>query len=102
MATNTRTGLNSSGTAAHATSDIALSLESFTLGTDGEGYDHHYYRPADAVVVYDQDDVDHVKHLDGRPLAEWADYVDHERGWTSMGTFGKHGLAGDLARKEGI
>lgn len=73
---------------------------SFTLGTDGDGYQHHYYRPADTVVVYNDTGVDHYRHLDGRPLTEWRAYVAETRGWTSMGPYAKAGIELDRERKE--
>jgi len=76
-------------------------IRSATLGTDAEGYDHHYFRPADAVVVYDADGVDHVEYLDGRLLAEWARYVDTQRGWRHEGQLASALLAADRRRKEG-
>jgi len=72
---------------------------SFTIGTDAEGKDHHYYRPADTVVVYDADGVHHRQRLDGRPITEWVEFVDDERGWLSMGEFAAVGLREDRRRK---
>ena len=100
MQTKTRTGLNSSGTTlAH---DLGNSIDSATLGTDAEGYDHHYYRPADAVVVYDGHDVDHVEYLDGRVLDDWVSYVSRERGWTATGQLADLLVEADRRRKEGL
>lgn len=98
MQSKTRTGLNTSGTELPQT--LGASIESATLGTDAEGYDHHYYRPADAVVVYDEDGVDHVEHLDGRLLAEWIGYVTAKRGWASVGQLADVLVEADRRRKE--
>lgn len=73
---------------------------SFTIGTDAEGSTHHYWQGADAVVVYDETGVDHVEHLDGRPLAEWDAYVADTRGWASRGQFAQLGITYDHERKE--
>lgn len=75
-------------------------MQSFTVGTDTEGYDHHYWRPADAVVVYDETGVDHVEYLYGRLLAEWVVYVDEKRGWETPGQMANAGIAADKRRKE--
>jgi len=73
---------------------------SFTLGVDADGYTHHYYRPADTVVVFDDQGVDHYRHLEGRPLTEWRAYIDEERGWKRMGPYAKLGIELDRERKE--
>lgn len=78
---------------------IAKLTRSFTLGTDHEGYTHHYYRDADTVVVYDGRDLDHREHLDGRPLHAWNEYVADRRGWLTHGPHAKLGLKADAARK---
>lgn len=72
---------------------------SFTLGVDADGYEHHYWAGADAVVVYDEDGVDRVEHLDGRPVRDWKNYVAGERGWTSSGPFATLAMKYDAARK---
>jgi len=44
-----RTGLQDSGTVESQMDSMADRIaRSFTVGTDKDGYDHHYYRPADA------------------------------------------------------
>ena len=72
---------------------------SFTIGTDHEDHDHHYYRPADTVVVYTADEIDHVECLDGRRLTTWVHFVAHRRGWASMGQLAQLGIAADTNRK---
>ena len=84
--------------ASHLTSALA---RSFTLGVDATGSTHHYYRPADAVVVFDGRELDHYQPLDGHPLAEWREFVAQERGWASTGQLARVGLQADLERKEG-
>lgn len=74
---------------------------SFTVGIDEKGYDHHYYAPADVVVVYDEDGVDYWEHLDGAVLAKWVSYVDDRRGWLSFGQFADLGIEADRRRKHG-
>ncbi|WEL30208.1 hypothetical protein [Haloferax volcanii] len=73
---------------------------SFTLGIDTEGFTHHYFRPADAVVVFDGRTLDHYQSLDGRPLREWNAFVSQKRGWDSMGQLAPIGLQVDSERKE--
>ncbi len=73
---------------------------SFTLGVDTEGCTHHYYRRADAVVVFDGRTLDHYQTLDGRPLIEWKAFVSQKRGWASMGQLASLGLRVDSERKE--
>ncbi|MBC9986794.1 hypothetical protein E4P24_10525 [Haloferax sp. AS1] len=73
---------------------------SFTLGIDAEGFTHHYFRPADAVVVFDGRTLDHYETLDGRPLREWKAFVSQKRGWDSMGQLAHLGLRVDTERKE--
>ena len=102
MSIHTTSGLESSGTTATLARDLGDDIESATLGTDAEGFDHHYWRGADCVVVYDHDGVDHVEHLDGRVLADWVDYVRHERGWTAVGQLADLLVEADRRRKEGL
>lgn len=91
--------------AQHTTSmadDLASQIaNSFTAGTDSEGYTHHYYAPADMVVVYDEDGVDAAQHLDGETLETWVGFIEQERGWLSMGQFAALGIDRDAERKEG-
>ena len=58
---------------------------SFTLGVDGEGRTHHYYRPADTVVTYSDGGVEHLQRLAGRSLGEWTGFVAADCGWRSRG-----------------
>jgi len=74
---------------------------SFTIGTDADGYNHHYFRPADAVVVYDDTGVDHYQNLDGAPILDWVSHVKDRRGWSSKGPHAVLGVAVDRQRKEG-
>ncbi|WP_089826601.1 hypothetical protein [Halogranum amylolyticum] len=83
--------------ASHLTDALA---RSFTLGVDATGSTHHYYRPADAVVVFNGRELDHFQPLDGRPLAEWQEFVAQERGWASLGQLARVGLQVDTERKE--
>ncbi|SEP19411.1 hypothetical protein SAMN04487948_12016 [Halogranum amylolyticum] len=83
--------------ASHLTDALA---RSFTLGVDATGSTHHYYRPADAVVVFEGRTLDHYQPLDGRPLAEWQAFVAQERGWDSTGQLAHLGLQVDAERKE--
>lgn len=73
---------------------------SFTVGTDADGYDHHYYRPADAVVVYDEGGVSHYKYLDGRKLDDWIAFVRERRGWECKGPHAPLGVQEDRRRKD--
>lgn len=73
---------------------------SFTLGTDEEGYSHHYYRPADAIVVYDGRGLDHYQPLAGRSLEEWRAFVELKRGWAAMGPLAALGLRMNAERVE--
>ena len=75
--------------------------ESFTVGTDREGYTHHFYAPADVVVVYDESGVGYWEHLDGSLLDSWVSYVEEKRGWLSFGPFADLGIEADRRRKEG-
>ncbi|SEP25264.1 hypothetical protein SAMN04487948_12714 [Halogranum amylolyticum] len=83
--------------ASHLTTALA---HSFTLGVDATGSTHHYYRPADAVVIFDGRTLDHYQPLDGRPLRDWREFVAQERGWDSTGQLAQLGLQVDAERKE--
>ncbi|KAB1187501.1 MULTISPECIES: hypothetical protein [Haloferax] len=72
---------------------------SFSLGVDNEGFTHHYYRPADAVVVSNGRTLDLYQPLDGRPLREWQAFVSQKRGWASIGQLAHIGLRVDAQRK---
>ena len=84
--------------ASHLTDALA---RSFTLGVDATGSTHHYYRPADAVVVFNGRTLDHYQPLDGRPLRDWREFVAQDRGWASTGQLAQLGLQVDAERKEG-
>lgn len=73
---------------------------SFTIGTDEEGYRHHYYAPADTVVVWDADGVDHRERLDGDLLETWVAFVHARRGWATKGPHARNGIAHDRQRKQ--
>ncbi|MGB9956458.1 hypothetical protein ACOZ4B_08725 [Haloferax prahovense] len=96
--THTATQERTVSLADHLTNALA---RSFTLGIDTEGFTHHYFRPADAVVVFDGRVLDHYQSLDGRPLREWKAFVAQRRGWASMGQLAPIGLRVDSERKEG-
>ncbi|EMA24911.1 hypothetical protein C435_03423 [Haloarcula marismortui ATCC 33799] len=78
---------------------LAKQINSAKLGVDENGYQHHYWRGADAVVVYNEDGVDHVEYLSGRLLSNWVKYVEEERGWDREGTFAKPLIEADRWRK---
>ncbi|POG55534.1 hypothetical protein [Haloferax marisrubri] len=96
-ATNSATQERTVSLAEQLTNALA---RSFTLGIDAEGFTHHYFRPADAVVVFDGRTLDHYQPLDGRPLREWKAFVSQKRGWASMGQLAHLGLRVDTERKE--
>ena len=101
MSTKPRAGLNDPDTAAGLAERLTDRLtRSFTLGWDAEGYRHHYYRPADCVVVYDGRELDRVEWLDGRPLEKWVAFVESKRGWSAKGPHARRGIAADRQRKE--
>jgi hypothetical protein len=91
MKTETRNGLEDSGIVSQLVDGIA---RSFTIGTDAEGRSHHYYRPADAVVVYHGRDLERVEFLNGRDVREWVAFVETRRGWESKGQLAAIGIAG--------
>lgn len=101
MSTKHSVGNELSDTTEELTHSLGDQLNSATIGTDADGYDHHYWRNADAVVVYDESGVDHVEYLNGRLLADWAAYVDDERGWAHEGQFGAICIRADRRRKAG-
>lgn len=109
MATNTTDAMDEKGTDIEETADeLVGSLadqigRSFTIGTDDEWCDHHYYRPADTVVVYDPQtqEIDHREYLDGATVESWYRYVQDERGWIKLGQLAGAGMKADKARKLG-
>lgn len=56
-------------------------FEGWTIGVDAEGYDHAYYKPAHAVVVYNGEDLDTYQYLGDRPMSDWFAHVEQARGW---------------------
>ena len=72
---------------------------SFTIGIDATGRRHHYYAPADVVVVFDEDGVDEWQYLDGRTIRQWYSYVAQSRGWESRGPHAALGERVDAQRK---
>jgi len=95
--THTATQERTVSLADHLTNALA---RSFTLGIDTEGFTHHYFRPADAVVVFNGRTLDHYEPLSGRPLREWKAFVSQKRGWASTGQLASIGLQMDSERKE--
>ena len=94
-------GLERSGTTNRTLSDQIddAIARSYTVGIDAEGRRHHYYAPADTVVVSDEDGVDHREYLNGRTVEAWANYVADTRGWNSYGPHAKLGERVDAKRK---
>ena len=78
------------------TVDTLASKSGFVIGVDADGDAHVHYPAAGIIEVYNVDedyevgdylgdDVEHVEHLEGRPLEHWMAYVAHERGeWKTM------------------
>ena len=96
-------GQKSSGTVADLAERLSDRLtRSFTIGWDSKEYRHHYYRPADCVVVYDGRELDRVEWLDGRPLDDWIAFVESDRGWSAKGPHARRGIAADRQRKEDV
>ncbi|WP_117595428.1 hypothetical protein [Haloprofundus halophilus] len=61
---------------------------------------YHYYQPADAIIVYNERDLNHYQPLNGRPLTHWHQYVAKKRGWKSMDQLAHAGLQIDAQQKE--
>ena len=62
-----------------------LPTDTLRLGVDGVGATHYFSRIADTVVVVDIDGtVEQKQELGNRPLPEWIDYVEAERGWVDL------------------
>jgi len=79
---------------------LAKQINSAKVGIDEDGFHHHYWQRADAVVVYNEDGVDHVEYLDGELLSNWVEYVDVKRGWEQEGTFLRPLVSADKWRKQ--
>jgi len=77
---------------------------SFTIGTDAEGYDHHYYRGADAVVVYKPHtrELDSLQALDGGMLSTYEEFVEKRRGWAQKGPQASWCIEEEDKRREGL
>ena len=66
--------------------DVTRALaRSFTLGVDGKGRTHHYYRPADTVVVFTEAGVEHRQYLGDDSLGKWMGFVAADCGWRRRG-----------------
>ncbi len=89
---------NSTDTLAREIADALAN--SFTIGVDKQGHIHHYYRPADSVIVYDATDVRFRQHLNGRTVREWRTFVAKDRGWKHTGQLAHIGEIVDTRRKE--
>jgi hypothetical protein len=79
---------------------LARQINSAEVGVDREGLHHHYWRGADAIVVYDDSGVDRVEYLDGRRIEEWVKFVDQERGWAHPGQLASALIEADKWRKK--
>lgn len=55
------------------------------IGVDSTGAIHYWDEPGDRVLVIRDGDVADVQQLDGRPLAEYREFVADERGWELSG-----------------
>ena len=103
MSIKSRAGLNDPDTAIDLAERLSDRLtRSFTIGWDSKEYRHHYYRPADCVVVFDGRDLDRVEWLDGRALGDWVAFVEAKRGWSAKGPHARCGIAADRQRKEDV
>ena len=58
---------------------------SFTLGVDSKGRTHHYYRPADSVVVFTEAGVEYRQYLGNDSLGKWIGFVASDCGWRRRG-----------------
>ena len=58
---------------------------SFTLGVDSKRRTHHYYRPADSVVVFTEAGVEHRQYLGNDSLGGWIGFVASDCGWRCRG-----------------
>lgn len=67
--------------------DVSLELppDTLPLGVDEAGSTHYFSRIADTIVVVDVDGtVEQRQDIGDRPLSEWIDYVEAERGWEDL------------------
>jgi hypothetical protein len=89
MSTHDTAGPETSGTSAESVikSIPEQTYQSFTIGTDAEGYDHHYYHPARTVVVYDGRDLDDVIYLGESTVRRYEEWVTNFRSWARKGQF---------------
>jgi len=71
MATNTTTDDGNS---------VSVRPRYIDLGTDAEGA-VHTYRTTDETIHVVQDDQYEVVELSGRPVEDWMDWTERERGW---------------------
>jgi hypothetical protein len=79
---------------------LVRQINSGTVGVDGTGLTHHYWRDADTVVVYDETGVDHVQYLNGELLSKWVKYVKQKRSWRRKGPFASALIKADRWHKE--
>lgn len=64
---------------------LQLPSDALYLGVDANGAEHYHSRIADTVVVLDPaGTVERREELDGRPLSDWIDYVENNRGWKKL------------------
>ena len=87
------------------TESVATSLteslsRSLTVGVDAESDRHHYYRPANTVIVFDKSGIKHRQYLGEHTLAEWRQFVEQKRGWESIGQPTQIGEAIDQRSKQ--
>lgn len=101
MQTNEPKGLENPDVQESLVDDLAERMaQSFTLGYDAEDWTHHYYAPADSVVIYDDRELDRVQYLDGRPLWKYVEWIEEKRGWRGLGSHARNGIVKDAERKE--
>ncbi|RLM94380.1 hypothetical protein [Haloarcula sp. Atlit-7R] len=79
---------------------FARQINSAQIGVDDDGFLHHYWRKADAIVVYDESGVVRVEYLDGTLIEKWIKFVGQERGWESPGQCANALIKADKWRKE--
>ena len=62
-----------------------LPTDALRIGVDEAGETHYVSRIADIVVVVNTDGtVEQQQEPGDRPLPEWIDYVEAERGWVDL------------------